>query len=206
MSGAPLESPAVSDAIDMDSARGGVIDDLVEIAEGPLPTIGLARTATVVNTTDPNIPGLAEYLDGAEPGDMLVLGWNAGHASVFGGNAGMRSKAAGCVGLITNGYVRDIDELRATGLCVWATGRSPRSGKGRLAVVAVGQPTKLGDQIVYDRDTVIADRTGICVIAPESRDAVFHHAAELVARDEQFRIALAEGLTFAASRDHAKTM
>lgn len=206
MSEAPLESSAVSDAVDVTSARGGVIDDLVEIAEGPAPTIGLARTATVVDTTDPNIPGLAEFLDGASPGDLLVLGWKAGHASVFGGNAVMRTKAAGCVGLITNGYVRDVDELRASGLSVWAAGRSPRSGKGRLAVVDVGRPARLGDQIVHDRDSVITDRTGICIVAPEFREEVFDYAVDLVTRDEQFRIALAEGLTFGAARARAKTM
>jgi len=156
----PLESSAVSDGVDAKAARGGVIDDLTEIAQGPAPTIGLARTATVVDTTDPSIPGLSEFLDGAEPGDMLVLGWNAGHASVFGGNAVTRIKAAGCVGLITGGYVRDIDELVASGLSVWSRGRTPRSGKGRLAVVNIGKPTRQGRFLCQPLGVLHLDMSG----------------------------------------------
>ena len=201
-----IESPAVSDGIDEKFARGGVIDDLQQISYGRRPTIGLARTATVVESSEPNIPGLAEYLDGANSGDVLVLGWKAGRASIFGGNAAFRSKVIGCHGLITDGWVRDVDDIRESGLSVWALGQTPRSGKGRLAVVGIGQPTDVGGQNVHNQDTIVADQTGICVVGAEFRATVIDHAAELATRDREFQLAITEGLTFEESRKRSRTM
>ena len=138
MSSDRYETPAVSDAIDALGAGAGVLDGLAAMSTGEAGVAGPARTATVVDTDEPGIPGLADFLDGAAPGDVLVLGWEAApFTSVWGGLAATRTEAAGCLGLVTSGWVRDLAEVRGTSLVVWARGATPRSGKGRLAVTRV---------------------------------------------------------------------
>lgn len=203
----PAETPAISDAMDLLSLPGGVVDGLVAIAQGSGVALGPARTATVIDSHDPNIPGLAEYLDGAQDGDMLVLGWEAaGPRSVWGGLAATRTQASGCVGLVTQGWVRDLVEVRDTSLLVWATGSTPRSGKGRLAVDRVGEPTMVGEILVRDRDLVVSDATGVCVVPQEHQRAVLDKAAELQRRDDVFRQSLETGASFEVARDQAGTM
>lgn len=201
------ETPAVSDAMDHRGLTPGVVDGLRHLPGGAATAVGQARTATVVDSDEPNIPGLAEFLDGASEGDMLVLGWDAGSvSSVWGGLAATRTVARGCVGLVSAGWVRDLSEVSSLHLVVWAAGTTPRSGKGRLAVTRVGAPVTVGGVPVHDRDLVIADATGVCVVPRSEADPVLEYAAELQDRDEAFRRALAGGAGFATARREAGTM
>lgn len=202
----PVETPAVSDAMDTLGLASGVPEGLIRIT-GSSGVVGPARTATVVDSDDPNIPGLAEYLDGAEAGDLLVLGWEAtAVASVWGGLAATRTAATGCGGLVNAGWIRDVDEVRATPLTVWCRGVMPRSGKGRIAVHRIGEPTTVSGVVVHDRDLVVADVTGVCVVPARDADRVLAHAQDLQQRDELFRRALSSGAGFGAARSQAGTM
>lgn len=201
------ETPAVSDAMDRRGLPRGVVDGLTHLPSGAASAVGRARTATVVDSDEPNIPGLAEFLDGASEGDMLVLGWESGVvASVWGGLAATRTVARGCVGLVSAGWVRDVDEVSSFPLAVWAAGTTPRSGKGRLAVSRVGEPVTVGGVSVHDRDLVIADATGVCVVPRSDEEAVLEDAVGLQDRDETFREVLAGGAGFASARQEAGTM
>lgn len=201
------ETPPVSDSVDALGAGGGVVDGLRLYLGNREGASGPARTATVVDTTDPNIPGLAEFLDDSHAGDVIVLGWQAqASASAVGGLAATRLAAIGCVGIVTNGFIRDIDEIRDAGLTVWAAGSTPRSGKGRLGVTKVGEPAQLGSLIVNDRDFVVADATGVCVVAQSDIDAVLASARDLQEREIVFRDAMLNGMGFAAAKALAKTM
>lgn len=202
-----FETPALSDAMDRLDLPSAVVVGLSPVAAAPGPVAGPARTATVVNSEDPDIPGLAEYLDEAAEGDLLVLGWVATSvASVWGGLAATRTAARGCVGLVTDGWVRDVDEVRSLPLTVWASGSVPRSGKGRLAVTRIGEPTEVSGVLVHDRDVVVADNTGVCVVPAAQAPQVLGAASELQRRDELFRQALATGAGFGDARARAGTM
>jgi 4-hydroxy-4-methyl-2-oxoglutarate aldolase len=207
MAGLRFESPAVSDAMDHLGLRLGVVAGLINIATKTQSAMGPARTATVVDSDEANIPGLAEYLDEAQAGDMLVLGWEATSvASVWGGLAATRTAARECAGLVNAGWIRDLAEVAALSLAVWSCGATPRSGKGRLAVVNVGEPTAVGGAMVNDRDLVVADSTGVCVVPSAQRSPVLAYAAQLQDRDEAFRQALGTGAGFSAARKEAGTM
>ncbi len=205
--GRHFETPAVSDAMDHWGLSSGVVHGLTRIPGGPPSAVGRARTATVVDTDEPDIPGLAEFLDEAAKGDMLVMGWDAtAVASVWGGLAATRTAARGCVGLVNAGWVRDVDEVSSLPLTVWAAGSIPYSGKGRLMVTGVGEPVTIGGVVVHDRDLVVADATGICVVSPSDEEPVLQYAAQLQERDEAFRQALVRGAGFASARREAGTM
>lgn len=202
-----FETPAVSDAMDGLGLPSAVVVGLSPVAGAPGPVAGPARTATVVNCEDPGIPGLAEYLDEAAEGDLLVLGWAATSvASVWGGLAATCTAARGCVGLVTDGWVRDADEVRSLPLTVWASGSVPRSGKGRLAVTGVGESTEVSGVLVHDRDVVVADSTGVCVVPAAHVTEVLDAAEGLQRRDGLFRQALATGAGFGDARARAGTM
>lgn len=113
------------------------------------------------------------------PGDVAVIAAPAGiEASVLGGKAAAAGVAAGLGGLVAFGAVRDIDEILATGLAVWATIRTPVTGRGRIEAVEINGPLAVAGVQVVAGDVVVADASGI-VFVPADR---FGELARLVLR------------------------
>jgi regulator of RNase E activity RraA len=180
--GQGVDSSSVADAAD--SLGHVVVVEGLRSIHSPLGSaIGRARTATVVDADEPGT-GLQSFLDEASDADILVLGWRACFVgSSWGGIAAAKSRARGCRGMISGGWVRDVDDIVATGLTVWARGSIPRTATRNTAVVRIGQPTSIGGIEIADRDLVVADSTGVCVVPTRHEVAVMEIAERLVDRD-----------------------
>jgi 4-hydroxy-4-methyl-2-oxoglutarate aldolase len=194
-----METGAVSDAMDQLGLPNGTLTGLHGLANTAGEITGTVRTATVVDSTAPGIPGLIELLDGLGEGDVLVLGWRTDTiASTFGDLAAKRARSCGCVAMVSDGWVRDLPALRDTGLAVWARGAIPLSGKGRLAIADVGLPVELGDVSVHEGDAAIIDETGVCIVPAAQRGDITTAAEELERLDAVFRGVLDDNGTFAS--------
>jgi regulator of RNase E activity RraA len=118
--------------------------------------------------------------DLAAPGDVVVISAPRDLAvSVLGGNAMAAGRAAGLAAAIADGFVRDVDELEAVGVPVWAAGVTPVSGRGRLEAVAVNGPIEIRAVQVLAGDVAVADGSGIAFIPSDRFEAV---ASRLLAR------------------------
>lgn len=202
-----METPAIADAMDALGVPNGTIDGLIRLTGSPVMVNGPVRTATVVDTDKPGIPGLDEFLDGVRPGDVLMFGWQAlGPISSLGGLAARRVADLGCAGVISDGWVRDVAEIADVPLSVWARGSTPRSGKGRLAVVGIGAAARMGSLEVSEGDHAFADDTGICVVPAIRGDAVEGRARSALSKEVMFREALARGESFSAAAKLSDTM
>ncbi len=100
----------------------------------------------------------------AEPGDVLVAatGGFAG-AAVTGDLLIGVARNRGVVGFVTDGVVRDLDELEALGLPVFAMGVTPNS-PGKRGPGAVGLPIVCGGAAIASGDVIVGDRDGVVVI------------------------------------------
>jgi regulator of RNase E activity RraA len=106
--------------------------------------------------------------DMAEAGDVLVISAPRDLAvSVLGGNAMAAARAAGLAGAIADGFVRDVDEIDAVGVPVWAAGVTPVSGRGRLEAVAINGPVEVRGVQVVAGDVAVADGAGVSFIPAE---------------------------------------
>jgi 4-hydroxy-4-methyl-2-oxoglutarate aldolase len=106
----------------------------------------------------------------AKRGDILVLstGDFTGTASLGDLAIGM-VRNAGCVAVVTDGLVRDIEGIEQVGIPVFARGISPNS-PFRQGPGTVGLPVSVGGVVVSPGDMVIADRNGV-VVVPYARIA-----------------------------------
>ncbi|MGI9434944.1 MAG: RraA family protein [Geminicoccaceae bacterium] len=118
-----------------------------------------------------NLAALAA-LDLIAPGDVLVIaaqGFTG--TSVLGDNMARIAKQRGAVAVVTDGAVRDIDEIRAIGLPVFAAGVTPNSafpsGPGE-----VGLPLALGDVAIDSGDLMVGDADGVVVVPKDRIDAI----------------------------------
>jgi regulator of RNase E activity RraA len=132
----------------------------------------------------------------APPGSVAVID-AGGHceAASLGGIGASVAVAAGLAGVVVNGSVRDAAALLSMGLPVWCRGRSPLSGRHRLATVESGGVVAVAGLRVRPGDLVAGDSTGLCVVPP-------NRAAEVL---EVCRaIEQQEADTLATLREHSR--
>lgn len=103
--------------------------------------------------------------------DHPVVGsfWGEVNANIY--------KALGCVGTVTDGSVRDLDEVRETGFHFFSSGVTVSHAYVHL--VEVGIPIKVGGLVVKLGDLIVGDQHGVISIPLEiARDVP--KAAQLV--------------------------
>jgi regulator of RNase E activity RraA len=96
-------------------------------------------------------------------------------AGIFGDILCARMRRRGVAGLITDGVVRDLAGVVATGLPVWAQGAAAPPSVAGLTFVAWQQPIGCGGVAVFPDDIVVADGDGAVLIP---RDLLDHVLAE----------------------------
>jgi len=167
---------AASDALDALGYRLAVPASRFPPLHDGRPVVGRAITLRYLPTRGPadaddDVGRLAHgtLFALAEPGDVAVLGVAAGiTASLLGGRAVASARAAGLAGLIVAGAVRDVDEIVAQGLPVWAAARTAQTGRGRVEAVEINGPLEVGGVQVLPGDIVVADASGL-VFVPYDR-------------------------------------
>jgi 4-hydroxy-4-methyl-2-oxoglutarate aldolase len=102
-------------------------------------------------------------------------------------------KALGCVGVVTDGSVRDLDEVRALGFQFAAAHVSV--SHAYVHMVDFGLPVKLGGLWVKPGDLVHADQHGVLTIPPDIAGAVPEAVAKIEA-DERTIISLCQSRDF----------
>lgn len=104
----------------------------------------------------------------AAAGDVVVVDARGiGDFSVLGGLAALDAVRVGIGGIIVDGAVRDIVEVREHGLAVWSAALTPTSGRHRLEAVSLNGPIACGGVQVLPGDLVMADESGIAFVPNE---------------------------------------
>lgn len=170
-------------------------------APGIMPVAGLAPGQVVVGPalTVRTRPGdnlvVHKAVDLAVPGEVLVVAaGGANDRAILGGLLGAHAARRGLVGLVVDGAVRDLTELREAAPPTFATGvchLGPyKDGPGEIR-----GPVSIAGLAVGDGDLVMADEDGVAVIPRELAEEVTA-AAEKKARSEQQERAAIEAGTW----------
>jgi regulator of RNase E activity RraA len=101
--------------------------------------------------------------------------WGEVNASVF--------TALGCVGAVTNGSVRDLDEVRAIGFHFFAGGAGVSHAYQRL--VTVGQPVTVGGLRIAPGDLIHADKHGVLLVPQEIAAELPEAARKVIEREQE---------------------
>ncbi len=99
------------------------------------------------------------------PGCVLVVGGqNTSRTATIGGLMALDICNLRVAGLVTDGLVRDAQEIRQLGLPVWCRGVTPTASAKR-GPSAIGGAVLIGGALVRDGDLVIADDDGVVIWA-----------------------------------------
>lgn len=122
------------------------------------------------------------------PGSVLVIAGGGGSTTAtIGGLMALEMQQIGIVGLVTDGLVRDAQEIRDLGFRVWCRGLTPAASK-KDGPAVIGGSVQLGDVAIHDGDLVIADEDGV-VIWPQAQIAVLLIKAEAKLNQDNARLA-----------------
>ncbi len=185
------------DALDGLGARRQAVHGAVRPLAPGYRMVGRARTV-VVEATDviPEEPYVGEMaaIAGLTAGDIPVYQVADGvEAALFGELFALAATARGAVGVVVDGPVRDVRQLREIGCPVFAAGVSPYDTKGRAEVVARDVPIVCGGVAVASGDLVVGDDDGVAIVPAGHVAAVLREVREKVAGERGARADIVAG-------------
>ena len=107
-------------------------------------------------------------------------------------------QAVGCIGAISNGPSRDLDEIRPTGFQYMLSGVT--AGHGAFAVHGVNVPVTVAGMDVSPGEIVHMDENGACKFPPDKLEAVVTNVKALQKGEESRISALHKAKTAAEVR------
>ena len=129
-----------------------------------------------------------------EPGDFVVIDQSGVDVGLMGSNNSLAGFRDGATGFVTNGGVRDTDELILQKVPFWSELISQGMVQGRLRYDAMDIPVSVGGVLVHPGDIVVADGDGVIVVPQKMADDVAKYAHQELSNDKVGRRKLYEAL------------
>ncbi len=128
-----------------------------------------------------------------QPGEVLVLAQpNPQPIAMLGGLLATQAKVHQAAGIIVDGAIRDVDELHALGLPIWARWIRARAAS-KTEVGTINRSVVIGAASIAHGDIVVLDSDGACVVAAERAAEVLKAADERAEREAALQGKLEQG-------------
>jgi 4-hydroxy-4-methyl-2-oxoglutarate aldolase len=136
-----------------------------------------------------NLANLFYEAVGDEPeGKVVVLASNGyPDASMGGGTKLSRLQNHGCAGVITDGRLRDFEELATYDFAAYCSGEATKWGGGEVTPFQANVPVVIAGVGVLPGQYVFADGSGAVVIPDQQLEEVLTGARAVEAEDERYR-------------------
>jgi 4-hydroxy-4-methyl-2-oxoglutarate aldolase len=180
---------SVSDAVELVTGKNGTMWHDMKLVNGT-PIVGRAVTTLVKPATpEQSTPALStkhsvEMIDNAEPGEVGVIVMESTlDIAAMGNLMATAAKVRGMAGVVLDGAIRDVWDIRRMGLTVYARSISPRTAVGHYATVAKNVPVECAGVTVRQGDIIVADEDGVVVVPKERAEEVLKKAQEIDDRE-----------------------
>ncbi len=119
----------------------------------------------------------------APAGSIIVASGAGNKHAVAGGNVCAVAQKRGIKGIIIDGVIRDIEEIRESKFPVFARGLSAKPGIKKKKL-PLNVPIQCGGVWVHPTDIIIADEEGIAVVPYKEKESVLEKTAARTMREE----------------------
>jgi len=190
-----LDTCAVSDALDRLGLTGVVLG--ITPTAPPAKIAGRVVTMKLVDRNAENSATTTHLgtraIQAGNPGDVIVVQHGRTDAACWGGILSAAAKTKGLAGVICDGAARDIDEARELEFPVFARAATPMTARNRVVEESFNQTVLIGRITVNPGDYVLADGSGVTILAASKADEVIAAAETIAAREALMKEAVLRG-------------
>lgn len=181
-----VSTPNISDAMH----RKGAMRDIHPINIGTK----MAGTAITVQTFAGDWAKSVEAIDLGGPGKVIVVYNGSNYVAPWGGLATLSCKMLGIEGVVIDGAVRDVDEIRAMNYPIFASAVVPNAGEPK-GMGEINAEITCGGQIVKPGDYIVGDDSGVVVIPRERAYEIARRAKEVEKNESRMYEEIRRGST-----------
>jgi 3-hexulose-6-phosphate synthase/6-phospho-3-hexuloisomerase len=182
-----VSTPNISDAMH----RKGAMHGLFSVNPG----LKMVGPAVTVQTFEGDWAKTVEAIDTAESGDIIVI-YNGGSDQVapWGELATLSCLNKGVAGVIIDGAVRDIDDIRKLEFPVYARAVVPNAGEPK-GFGEINTEISCAGQTVRPGDYIVGDDNGIVVVPKERAYEIARRSVEVEKNESRIRDEISRGST-----------
>ncbi len=173
-----VSTPNISDAMH----RARAMADIYPINRGKK----IVGKAVTVSTMDGDWAKTVEAIDVAGKGDVLVIKCSGDKIAVWGELATRSCINKGIEGVIIDGAVRDVDDIRELGYPLFAKREVPNAGEPK-GFGEINVRIYCGGIEVNPGDWIVADDNGVMVIPKQRAYEIARRAMEVKKHEERIR-------------------
>ena len=189
-------TPTISNAVELFDVRPRHTGFLPHTIRCLLPDLGPVVGYAVTSKTRASKPEpgeasvdlLGDYLRyvASHPGPKIAVGQDLddppGLGAQFGEVTATIHQKLGCVGHITSGCPRDLDEVHALGFQLF--GLDPCVSHAYVRLVEFATPVRIGGVEIHSGDLIHADKHGVCLIPNDVAHRLAAACAEVERREQ----------------------
>jgi 4-hydroxy-4-methyl-2-oxoglutarate aldolase len=122
-----------------------------------------------------------------EDGDVVCVDASNTNVGILGSNNTLDWIARGARGVVTNGGIRDTDEVIHQKTPVWSRYISQTMNQGRVEYAGAAMPVDIGGCLVRPGDIIVADGDGVVCVPIEHAESVAKYARQEWENDRKGR-------------------
>jgi 3-hexulose-6-phosphate synthase/6-phospho-3-hexuloisomerase len=182
-----VSTPNISDAYH----KQGIIKGLTGHLSPGQRMVGRALT---VQTANGDWAKPVEAIDRAKDGDVIVISVGGADVAVWGELASESAMVMGVRGVVIDGAIRDIDDIRAAGFPSFSKHVVPNAGEPK-GYGGIGIEVTICNQTVRTGDWMIGDENGLIVVPKEHAVEVANRSLDVRERENRTREEIRRGST-----------
>jgi len=182
-----VSTPNISDAMH----RKGAMHGLIPINPG----LKMVGPAVTVQTFEGDWAKTVEAIDVAGPGDVIVI-YNGGSDQIapWGGLATLSCMNRGIAGVVIDGAVRDVDDIRKLEFPIFARAIVPNAGEPK-GFGEINAEIQCAGQTVRPGDYIVGDDNGVVVVPRERAYELARRGVEVEKNESRIRDEIIKGST-----------
>lgn len=174
--------------------RTGELRGLKPVWVGKPGELKFAGPAVTVRTYDGDWSAPVQAIDHAKPGDVIVIDACQGEIAVWGELATNSCLSKGVVGVVIDGAVRDIDDIRKIKFPLFARNFTPTAGEPK-GFGEINAPIEICERKVEPGDWIIGDESGVVVVPNNMAMEMANRAIDVNEKENRIREEIQRGST-----------
>lgn len=185
-----LSTANISDALH----RTGELRGLKPVWTGEPGELKFAGPAVTVRTYDGDWSAPVRAIDHAKEGDVIVVDACRGEIAVWGELATNSCISRGVVGVVIDGAVRDLDDIRRLKFPVFARNFTPTAGEPK-GFGEINAPIEICGRNIEPGDWIIGDESGIVIVSKNAAVEIANRAIDVLEKENRLREEIQRGST-----------